>query len=48
MFGAVDELLSSAVFTGRGYDARATAKQVMDVVLHGIGCGGEEQAKATP
>ncbi len=45
MFGAIDELLSSAVFTGREYDARATAKQVMDVVLHGIG-GGEEQARA--
>ncbi len=45
MFGAVDELLSSAVFTGREYDAKATAKQVMDVVLNGIG-GGEEQAAA--
>ena len=45
MFGAIDELLSSAVFTGREYDAKATAKQVMDVVLNGIG-GGQEQAKA--
>lgn len=36
MFGAIDELLSSAVFTGRVYDAKATAKQVMDVLLNGI------------
>lgn len=36
MFGAIDELLSSAVFTGRIYDAKATAKQVMDVLLNGI------------
>jgi TetR/AcrR family fatty acid metabolism transcriptional regulator len=36
MFGAIDELLSSAVFTGRVYDAQATAAQVMDVLLHGI------------
>jgi TetR/AcrR family transcriptional regulator, fatty acid metabolism regulator protein len=36
MFGAIDELLSSAVFTGRVYDAKATAAQVMDVVLNGI------------
>lgn len=39
MFGAIDELLSSAVFTGRTYDARATARQVMDVLLHGISVG---------
>jgi TetR/AcrR family transcriptional regulator, fatty acid metabolism regulator protein len=36
MFGAIDELLSSAVFTGRSYDAKATAKQVLDVLLNGI------------
>jgi TetR/AcrR family fatty acid metabolism transcriptional regulator len=36
MFGAIDELLSSAVFTGRAYDARATAAQVMDVLLNGM------------
>jgi TetR/AcrR family fatty acid metabolism transcriptional regulator len=36
MFGAIDELLSSAVFTGRSYDAKATAKQVLDVLLTGI------------
>ena len=36
MFGAIDELLSSAVFTGRVYDAKATAAQVIDVLLHGI------------
>ena len=39
MFGAIDELLSSAVFTGRVYDAKATAAQVMDVLLNGITCG---------
>jgi TetR/AcrR family fatty acid metabolism transcriptional regulator len=37
MFGAIDELLSSAVFTGRVYDAKTTAAQVLDVLLHGIG-----------
>ena len=36
MFGAIDELLSSAVFTGRVYDSKATAAQVMDVLLNGI------------
>jgi TetR/AcrR family fatty acid metabolism transcriptional regulator len=36
MFGAIDELLSSAVFTGRVYDAKATAAQVLDVLLKGI------------
>jgi len=36
MFGAIDELLSSAVFTGRIYDAKSTAGQVMDVLLNGI------------
>jgi TetR/AcrR family fatty acid metabolism transcriptional regulator len=40
LFGAVDELLSSAVFTYREYDAKATAKQVLDVLLHGIGAVG--------
>ena len=39
MFGAIDELLSSAVFTGRSYDAGATAKQVVDVLLNGITTG---------
>jgi len=39
MFGAIDELLSSAVFTGRVYDAKATAAQVMDVLLKGITAG---------
>ncbi len=39
MFGAIDELLSSAVFTGRAYDARATATQVVDVILNGITTG---------
>jgi TetR/AcrR family fatty acid metabolism transcriptional regulator len=37
MFGAIDELLSSAVFTGRTYEAKATARQVMDVLLNGVG-----------
>ncbi len=36
MFGAIDEMLSSAVFTGRVYDAKATAAQVVDVLIHGI------------
>jgi TetR/AcrR family transcriptional regulator, fatty acid metabolism regulator protein len=36
MFGAIDELLSSAVFTGRVYDAKSTAAQVMDVLLNGV------------
>ncbi len=36
MFGAIDELLSSAVFTGRVYDAKVTAKQVLDVLLNGV------------
>jgi TetR/AcrR family fatty acid metabolism transcriptional regulator len=39
MFGAIDELLSSAVFTGRVYDAKTTAAQVVDVLLNGIGLG---------
>ncbi len=36
MFGAIDELLSSAVFTGRTYDAKVTAAQVLDILLSGI------------
>ena len=36
MFGAIDELLSSAVFTGRNYDPKATAAQVMDILMQGI------------
>lgn len=36
MFGAIDELLSSAVFTGRAYDAKTTATQVIDILLNGI------------
>jgi TetR/AcrR family transcriptional regulator, fatty acid metabolism regulator protein len=36
MFGAIDELLSAAVFTGRVYDAKTTAAQVMDVLMSGI------------
>ncbi len=39
MFGAIDELLSSAVFTGRVYDAKTTAAQVLDVLLNGITAG---------
>jgi len=35
-FGAIDELLTAAVFTGRVYDPKATTAQVMDVLLHGI------------
>lgn len=37
MFGAIDELLSSAMFTNREYDPQKTAVQVMDVLLYGIG-----------
>ena len=40
MFGAIDELLSSAVFTGRTYDAQSTAAQVVDVLLNGVLAGG--------
>ena len=36
MFGMIDELVSSAVFTGRVYDAKVTAPQVIDVLLNGI------------
>jgi TetR/AcrR family fatty acid metabolism transcriptional regulator len=36
MFGAIDELLSSSIFTQREYDAQATAAQVIDVLMHGI------------
>jgi TetR/AcrR family fatty acid metabolism transcriptional regulator len=35
-FGAIDELLTTAVFTGRSYDAKATTEQVLDVLLNGI------------
>ena len=42
MFGAIDELLSSAVFTGRVYDAKATAAQVLDVLLHGMTADGRD------
>jgi TetR/AcrR family fatty acid metabolism transcriptional regulator len=41
MFGAIDELLSSAVFTGRAYDAGTTASQVIDVLLNGVLAGGK-------
>jgi TetR/AcrR family transcriptional regulator, fatty acid metabolism regulator protein len=36
-FGAIDELLTTAIFTGRVYDPKATTAQVLDVLLHGIG-----------
>jgi len=36
-FGAIDELLTTAVFTGRVYDPKATTAQVLDVLLNGIG-----------
>ena len=45
MFGAIDELLSSAVFTGRTYDPGTTARQVMDVLLHGISVGKDRAAQ---
>jgi TetR/AcrR family fatty acid metabolism transcriptional regulator len=46
MFGAIDELLSSAVFTGRVYDTKVTAAQVMDVLLNGITEDGKQSAGA--
>ncbi len=36
MFGAIDELLSSSVFTQRKYDAHSTAVQVIDILMRGI------------
>jgi TetR/AcrR family transcriptional regulator, fatty acid metabolism regulator protein len=36
MFGAIDELLSSAVFTSRNYDPKVTARQVMDSLMNGV------------
>jgi TetR/AcrR family fatty acid metabolism transcriptional regulator len=36
-FGAIDEMLTTTLFTGRDYDPKATARQVLDVVLNGIG-----------
>lgn len=36
-FGAIDELISTSVLTGRDYDAKATTARVMDVLLNGIG-----------
>ena len=36
LFGAIDELLSSAVFTEREFDPQATATQVIDVLFNGI------------
>ncbi len=44
MFGAIDELLSSSVFTGRVYDAKTTAAQVLDVLLQGITANGLQKA----
>ena len=38
-FGAIDELLSSTLFGSRPYDARETAEQVIEVLLHGISVG---------
>jgi TetR/AcrR family fatty acid metabolism transcriptional regulator len=36
-FGAIDEMLTTTLFTGRDYDPKATVRQVLDVMLHGIG-----------
>lgn len=41
MFGALDELMSSALFTRRVYDAKITSAQVMDLLLKGIAEGGD-------
>ena len=35
-FGALDEMVSAWVFTGRAFDPEATATQVMSVILGGI------------
>lgn len=45
MFGAIDELLSSAVFTGRVHDSKETAIQVLDILLNGITQNREWAAK---
>ena len=37
MFGAVDNLLGSSLFSGRDYDPETTAAQVIDLLLNGIG-----------
>ena len=36
LFGALDEMVSAWVFTGRPFDPEATAAQVLDVILNGI------------
>ncbi len=41
LFGAIDELLSSLLFTSRPYDARETAAQAIQILLHGIEAEGE-------
>jgi TetR/AcrR family transcriptional regulator, fatty acid metabolism regulator protein len=35
-FGAIDELLTTSVFTGRVYDPKATTTQVMELLLNGF------------
>lgn len=39
LFGALDEMVSSWVFTGRAFDPQTTAAQVLDVILNGIATG---------
>lgn len=46
MFGAIDELLSSAVFAARVYDAKATAAQLIDVPLNGIAATGRQDGSS--
>ncbi|MHB1022067.1 MAG: TetR/AcrR family transcriptional regulator [Acidobacteriaceae bacterium] len=40
LFGALDEMVSSWVFTGRTFDPQTTAAQVLDVILTGISTSG--------
>lgn len=37
LFGALDELISSWLFTGKPIDPERTASQVLDILLNGIG-----------
>jgi len=36
LFGALDEMVSSWVFTGRAFDPQTTAAQLLDVILNGV------------
>ncbi len=36
LFGALDEIVSSWVFTGRPYDAATAAHQIVDLLMRGL------------